>query len=32
MEKKLIFSQTDMMYTVAGATVLTSILYFITLL
>ncbi|MET3657210.1 hypothetical protein ABIC55_002297 [Sporosarcina psychrophila] len=32
MEKKLIFSQADMMYTVAGATVLTSIVYLITLL
>lgn len=32
MEKKLIFSQSDMMYTVAGASVLTGILYFITLL
>ncbi|CAM3219597.1 DUF3948 domain-containing protein [Filibacter tadaridae] len=32
MEKKLIFSQADMFYTVAGASVLTSILYFITVL
>ncbi|NYF25930.1 hypothetical protein HDC33_002786 [Sporosarcina sp. JAI121] len=32
MEKKLIFSQADMMYTVAGASVLTGILYLITLL
>lgn len=32
MEKKLIFSQSDLLYTVAGASVLTGILYFITLL
>ena len=32
MEKILIFSQADMVYTVAGASVLTGILYFITLL
>ncbi len=29
MEKNLIFNQTDMLYTVAGASVLTTILYFI---
>jgi hypothetical protein len=32
MEKLLIFSQSDMLYTVAGASVLTGILYFITIL
>lgn len=32
MEKKLIFSQSDLLYTVAGASVLTGILYFITLM
>ena len=32
MEKKLIFSQTDMLYTVAGASILTGFLYFIMLM
>ena len=32
MEKKLIFSQADMLYTVAGASILTGILYFIMLM
>ncbi len=31
MGKKVMFTSTDMLYTVAGASVLTSIVYFVTL-